>query len=70
MATNLAIDQDLIIKAQKLGAHKTKREAVNAALEEYIRFHQQLEAIKLFGTIDFVSDYDYKKGRQNRERPY
>jgi hypothetical protein len=36
---------------------------VNAALEEYIRRRKQLEVIKLFGTIDFDPDYDYKKNR-------
>ena len=36
MATNLALDDDLIIEAQKVGHHKTKKEAVMAALKEYI----------------------------------
>ena len=37
MATNLAIDDALIREAQEVGGHKTKKEAVKAALEEYIR---------------------------------
>ena len=36
MATNLALDDKLIIEAQKIGNHKTKKEAVSTALKEYI----------------------------------
>jgi len=36
MATNLQIDDELITKAVRLGGHKTKKEAVNRALLEYI----------------------------------
>lgn len=64
MATNLAIDDKLIVKAQKVGHHKTKKEAVTAALKEYITRRKQLEIIDLFGTIDFDKSYDYKKARK------
>ncbi len=64
MATNLAIDDKLIIKAQKIGHHKTKKEAVTAALKEYISLKKQLEVIDLFGTIVFDINYDYEKARQ------
>ncbi len=64
MATNLALDDKLIIQARKVGHHKTKKEAVTAALKRYIAFKKQLEMIDLFGTIDFDKDYDYKKARQ------
>ena len=64
MATNLAIDDKLIIKAQKVGHHKTKKEDVTAALKEYISLKKQLEVIDLFGTIDFDNNYDYKKARK------
>ncbi len=63
MATNLALDDKLIIQAQKVGHHKTKKEAVMAALKEYIAHKKQLEILKLFGTIDFDQNYDYKKAR-------
>lgn len=36
MATNLQIDDKLILKAVRLGGHKTKKEAVSKALAEYI----------------------------------
>jgi len=35
MPTNLVIDDRLLEEAQKVGRHRTKRETVNAALEEY-----------------------------------
>jgi len=63
MATNLALDDKLIIQAQKAGHHKTKKEAVTAALKDYIVHKKQLEVTKLFGTIDFDKNYDYKKAR-------
>jgi hypothetical protein len=64
MPTNLALDDRLIDEARKIGNHKTKKEAVTAALDEYIRRRKQLEILDLFGTIDFDPEYDYKKMRQ------
>jgi Arc/MetJ family transcription regulator len=64
MATNLAIDDKLIIKAQKIGHHKTKKEAVTTALKEYIAHKKQLEVLDLFGSIEFDKDFEYKKARK------
>ena len=64
MATNLALDDKLIRQALTLGHHKTKREAVTTALKEYILHKKQLNILKLFGSIDFDNDYDYKKARK------
>ena len=66
MATNLDIDQALLAKAVKAGAHKTKREAVNQALLEYVRRHGQARIVELFGKIHFDPKYDYKAGRRAR----
>lgn len=63
MATNLALDDSLILQAQKSGHHRTKKEAVTAALKDYIAHKNQLKIIDLFGTIDFDDSYDYKKAR-------
>jgi Arc/MetJ family transcription regulator len=69
MATNLALDDKLINEARRIGGHATKKEAVTAALDEYIRRRKQLEILKHFGTIDFDPDYDPIKLRQrDRER--
>ncbi len=64
MPTNLAIDDRLIEEARQIGHHGTKREAVNAALDEYIRRRKQLKILDLFGTIDYREDYDYKANRR------
>lgn len=66
MATNLALDDRLIEAAVKAGGHRTKKEAVTAALEEYVRHRQQLEVLKLAGTIDYDPAYDYKAERRRR----
>ncbi|MCP2520560.1 type II toxin-antitoxin system VapB family antitoxin [SCandidatus Aminicenantes bacterium Aminicenantia_JdfR_composite] len=63
MPTNLAIDDKLIIEAQKIGGHKTKKSAVTEALKEYIQRRKQLKIIELFNKIDYDSDYNYKDGR-------
>lgn len=59
-------DDELIREAQEIGHHTTKREAVRAALEEYIRYHRQLKVLDLAGTIDYDDDYDYKAERRRR----
>jgi GTP-binding protein EngB required for normal cell division len=64
MATNLAIDDKLIDEARRVGNHKTKKETVTTALQEYIQRRKQLDILKLLGTIDYDPDYDYKKMRQ------
>lgn len=64
MPTNLAIDDQLIDEARRVGKHKTKKDAVSAALQEYIDRHKQMEILKLFGTIDYDPSHDYKKIRK------
>jgi putative antitoxin of VapBC-like toxin-antitoxin system len=66
MATNLAIDDQLITEAKKLGRHKTKKDAVNAALDEYVRRRKQQKIVSLFGTMDFYDNYDYKRERKRK----
>ncbi len=66
MATNLALDDRLIEEARRTGRHKTKKEAVTAALQEYVRRRRQLRLLKLFGTIDYDPAYDYKTARRRR----
>ncbi len=66
MATNLELDDQLILEAKRLGNFATKREAVTAALEEFVRRRKQLKILDLFGTVEFDPDYDYKKNRRLR----
>jgi len=66
MPTNLAIEDDLIIEAKKIGNHKTKKSAVTEALKEYIQRRKQNELKKIFGRVEIDKDYDYKASRKRR----
>ena len=63
MATNLAIEDWLIEEAKLIGKHRTKKGAVTEALMEYIQRRKQSEILRIFHTIDYDQDYDYKKQR-------
>jgi len=62
--TNLALDDKLIEEARSVGGHKTKKEAVTVALQEYIARRKQLGLLELFGTIEYDPEYDYKAARK------
>ena len=64
MATNLALDDRLIEEARALGGHRTKKDAVTAALTEYVSRRRRLKIVDLFGSIDYDPSYDYKAERQ------
>jgi hypothetical protein len=66
MPTNLAIDDDLMEEALRIGGHKTKKATVTEALQEYIRRRKQANVIDLFGTIEVDPKYDYKKQRRRK----
>lgn len=66
MPTNLAIDDRLIEEAQKLGRHRTKEDAVGAALVEYIQRRKQQDILPLFGTIEYDDSYDRKRERTGK----
>ena len=68
MPTNLAIDDDLIDEARRIGQHKTKKAAVTAALREYIQRRTQLRILELFGTVDYDAQYDYMAERRKRPK--
>ena len=68
MPTNLAIDDRLIAEAQKVGRHRTKKEAVTAALDEYIRKRKKLDVLEMFGKIDYDEGYDYKLERDRKPK--
>jgi len=63
MATNLAIDDRLLTKALEIGGYKSKKDTVNAALDEFIKRRKAKDLIDIFGTIEYDASYDYKKMR-------
>ena len=68
VATNLAIDPDLLERALAIGGEKTKKATVTVALEEYIARRAQPEILKHRGTLEWDPDYDYKADRLARDR--
>jgi len=66
MATNLAIDDELIEEARRVGGQKTKKATVTEALNEYIQRRKQQRVVALFGKIDLDPKYDYKVQRRRR----
>ncbi len=64
MATNLNIDINLLQEAYKIGNFKTKREAVNFALKEFIQRKKQKNILKYFNKVDIDLSFDYKSSRK------
>jgi Arc/MetJ family transcription regulator len=64
MPTNLAIDDELLVEAQKIGNQATKKSTVTEALVEYIARRKRLKALDAFGKLEFDPNYDYKKDRK------
>lgn len=66
MATNLKIDPKLLDEAKRIGRFKTKKDAVNQALTEFIQHRRQMDILDLEGRIEFFEDYDPKALRKRR----
>ncbi len=64
MATNLAIDDNLIEQALIIGKHATKKGVVTEALQEYIQRRKQIEILNLFHSVEYDSACDYKELRK------
>jgi len=68
VATNLALDDGLIEEAKAVGGHKTKREAVTKALQEYVKARKRLGVFDWVGRVDYFDDYDHKPLRTRKGR--
>ncbi len=66
MPTNLKLDEKLIAATVALGNFKSKQEAVNTALAEYVSRRQRRRILGLAGKITFDPKWDYKKMRRGR----
>jgi Arc/MetJ family transcription regulator len=64
MPTNLKLDDRLIDETVRLGGFKSKQEAVNSALAEFVGRRQRLRILELRGKIKFDPKWDYKKMRR------
>ena len=63
MATNLAIDPELLEKALEVSGEKTKKAAVTQALTEFIARRERARIKELFGQLEWDDRYDYKAER-------
>ncbi len=63
MRTNIDIDDELMSKALKYSKLKTKKEIINEALSEYVKYHMRLKLLSLQGKVKWVGDLD--KMRRN-----
>jgi Arc/MetJ family transcription regulator len=66
MATNLALDPELIERALKVSGEKTKKAAVTRALEEFIARRGQKRLVELMGKLEWDPAFDYKAERSRR----
>lgn len=63
MATNLALDPELLDRAFAIGGERTKKDTVTRALIEFIARREQARLADLFGALDWDDDYDHKNER-------
>jgi Arc/MetJ family transcription regulator len=64
VATHVRIEDALLNEALELSGYRTKREAVTAALEEFVVRRRQRQFLNLEGKIDVDPNYDYKAQRK------
>ncbi len=63
MATNLAIDPELLDRAVQVSGEKTKKAVVTRALQEFIARREQRRIAELMGTLQWDESFDYKVER-------
>lgn len=63
MATNLALDPELLDRVVAVSGEPTKKAAVTLALKEFIARREQKRIVELFGKLEWDESYDYKAER-------
>ena len=63
MATNLAIDPELLERAVAASGVRTKTAAVTLALQEFVARREQARILDLFGSLEWDESYDYERER-------
>lgn len=66
MATNLALDQELLEHAFRVSGEPTKKAAVTRALQEFIARREQQRIAELFGKLDWDTSFDHKAERSRK----
>ena len=70
MPTTLAINEDLLNEAKRLSGAKTKKEAVEIALEEFIRRRTARKLLELEGKIDLSFSLDEFLEKRRKDVPH
>jgi Arc/MetJ family transcription regulator len=63
MATNLAIDPELLDRAVQVSGERTKKAVVTKALQEFIARREQRRIAELIGKLEWDHTFDYKAER-------
>lgn len=63
MATNLAIDPELLERAVEVSGERTKKAVVTKALREFIARREQRRIAELMGKLEWDRSFDYKAER-------
>ena len=63
MRTNIDIDDDLMSKALKYSKGKTKKEIINHALDQHVKYLLRLNLMSLQGKVKWIGNLD--KMRRN-----
>lgn len=66
MATNLAIDPELLERAVAISGERTKKAVVTKALQEFIARRQQRKVVDLMGKLEWDDSFDYKQERTRK----
>jgi len=66
MATNLALDRDLLDHAFRVSGEPTKKAAVTRALQEFIARREQRQVAELFDNLDWDPGYNYNTERERQ----
>jgi Arc/MetJ family transcription regulator len=65
MATNLALDPDLLDEVLEVSGEKTKKDAVTLALREFVDRRTQAKVSGFFGLLEWDDTFDYKAARRS-----
>jgi hypothetical protein len=66
MATNLAIDPELLERAVRVSGAKSKTAAVTQALSEFIARREQARILDLFRSLEWDPGFDHKRERSRK----
>jgi Arc/MetJ family transcription regulator len=64
MATNLALDPDLLDEVLRVSGETTKKAAVTLAMREFVERRTQAKIPDFFGLLEWDDDYDHKAARR------